>query len=166
MTTPKQIAYKLARFARKHPETGLTVFEIPQVPGYRRHSRAIKGIDESFVTTFYAVPIVMANPYLAVGLSVDYLVRGRYRLIPKHPEVLGPENLSSLTVASAALENSASTESVADGLLSAAPGVDRPAPAAPIAGAKAPAADRVSLAASQADTSAAPGLKGADAKDE
>ena len=35
----------------------------------------------------------MINPYLAGGLFVDYLVRGRYHLIPKHPEILGPDNL-------------------------------------------------------------------------
>ncbi len=61
MTTPKQITYKLVRYARKHPETQLTVFEIPQIPGYRRSSHSIKGIDESFVTTVYAIPIAVAE---------------------------------------------------------------------------------------------------------
>ena len=120
MTTPKQITYKLVRYARKHPETRLTVFVIPQVPGYRRHSRTIKGIDESFVTTFYAVPLALANPYLAGGLFVDYLVRGRYRLIPKHPEVLGPENLLALTVSATAQENVAIDGVAADKSLSSA----------------------------------------------
>jgi hypothetical protein len=32
MTTPKQIAWKLERYARKHPESELTVFEIPRCP--------------------------------------------------------------------------------------------------------------------------------------
>ena len=108
MTTPKQITYKLVRYARKHPDVRLTVFEIPQIPGYRRESHSNKGIDESFVTTIYAIPIVLINPYLAGGLFVDYLVRGRYHLIPKHPEVLGPDNLSALTAAVPTLENSAS----------------------------------------------------------
>ena len=70
----------------RHPETQLTVFEIPQIPGYRHGSHSIKGIDESFVTTVYAIPIAMMNPYLAGGLFVDYLVRGRYHLIPKNPD--------------------------------------------------------------------------------
>jgi len=108
MTTPKQIAYKLVRYARKHPDVQLTVFEIPQIPGYRRESRSNKGIDESFVTTLYAVPIALVNPYLAGGLFVDYLVRGRYHLIPKHPEVLGPDNLSALTATAPTLQNRAS----------------------------------------------------------
>jgi len=105
MTTPKQITWKLVRFARKHPDAQLTVFEIPQVPGYRHRSGSVKGIDESFVTTAYAVPIAVLNPYLAGGLFVDYLVRGRYHLIPKHPEVLGPEDLSPLTATALPNEN-------------------------------------------------------------
>jgi len=105
MTTPKQITYKLERFARKHPETQLAVFEIPQVPGYRRMSRHNKSISESLITTGYAVPIAIFNPYLAGGLFVDYLVRGRYHLIPKHPEVLAPENLASLTTSGESGQN-------------------------------------------------------------
>ena len=107
MTTPKQITYKLVRYARKHPEAQLTVFEIPQIPGYRWRSRAVKGIDESIVTTIYAIPIALANPYLAGGLFINYLVRGRYQLIPKNSAVLGPENLSALTLPSSTQENSA-----------------------------------------------------------
>ncbi len=67
------------------------------VPGYRRASHTAKGIDESLLTTPYAIPIVLLNPYVAGGLFVDYLVRGRYHPIPEHPEVLGPDNLSLLT---------------------------------------------------------------------
>jgi hypothetical protein len=119
MTTPKQIAYKLVRYAHKHSEAQLTVFEIPQIPGYRRGSHSNKGIDESFVTTIYAVPIAVMNPYLAGGLFVDYIVRGRYHLIPKHPEILGPENLSALTAVAAAPDNSEKiAEAPADGFLS------------------------------------------------
>ncbi len=97
MTTPKQITYKLVRYAKKHPGEELQVFVIPQIPGYRRLSRANKSISESLITTGYAVPIAVLNPYLAGGLFVDYLVRGRHHLMPKHPEVLGPTQLSALT---------------------------------------------------------------------
>jgi hypothetical protein len=142
MTTPKHIAYKLVRYARKHPETQLTVFVIPQIPGYRRGSRSNKGIDESVVTTLYAVPIAFANPYLAGGLFVDYLVRGRYHLIPKHPEVLGPENFAALTAPAATEENAASADAQVPG---AVPG----------------GAD-----ATQAPVGANPGLKGTGAADE
>ncbi len=114
MTTPKQTTYRLEKYARKHPETQLTVFEIPQIPGYRRGSRSVKGIDESFVTTVYAIPIAVMNPYLAGGLFVDYLVRGRYHLTPKHPQILGPDSLSLLTAPTAFAQNPASAGGLAD----------------------------------------------------
>jgi hypothetical protein len=97
MTTPKQITYKLVRYARKHPQIHLTVFEIQQVPGYRRMSRSNKNVAESIVKTGYAIPIALVNPYLAGGIFVDYLVRGRFHLMPKHPEILDPDNLAALT---------------------------------------------------------------------
>lgn len=97
MTTPKQTSQKLERYARNHPEMHLEIFEISQVPGYRRQSRSNKGIAESLSTTTYAIPIVLLNPYLAGGLFVDYLVRGRYRLIPEHPQLLAPDDLPALT---------------------------------------------------------------------
>jgi hypothetical protein len=105
ITTPKQVAHKLIRYARKHPELELTVLKIPQVPGYRRQSDSNKGIDESVITSPYAVPIVLINPYLAVGLAVDYVARGRYRLIPRNTEVLGPDNLLALTGPPASEQN-------------------------------------------------------------
>ena len=105
VTTPKQIAYKLARYARKHPEIHLTVFEISQIPGYRRNSHLNKSITESFVTTAYAVPITLANPYVFGGLCVDYLARGRQHLLPKDPQVLEPDDLSALTAPASDEEN-------------------------------------------------------------
>lgn len=105
MTTPKQITYKLERYAKKHPDEDLTILEIPQIPGYRHPSRMNKSISESLITTGYAIPIVIFNPYLGGGLFVDYLVRGRYHLIPKHPEVLGPTNLAGLTASGSHREN-------------------------------------------------------------
>lgn len=105
MTTPKQITYKLERYAKKHPEIHLEVFEIPQVPGYRHKSHSNKGISESLITTGYAVPIAFLNPYLAGALFVDYVVRGRYRLIPKEMQLLTPDNLAVLTYPSESVEN-------------------------------------------------------------
>jgi hypothetical protein len=105
MTTPKQLARKLERYCRKHSEMQLTVFEIAQIPGNRRHSRANKGIAEALATTSYAIPIVLLNPYLAGGLFVDYLVRGRYHVIPESPQILTPDNLMALTAPAPSAEN-------------------------------------------------------------
>lgn len=97
MTTPKQITHKLTRFAAKHPEMHLQIYEIPQIPGYRRPSHSNKGISESLVTTAWAAPVFVLSPYLAGGLFVDYVLRGRYRLIPKDTEKLTPEDIDKLT---------------------------------------------------------------------
>lgn len=107
MTTPKQISYTLVRYARKHPEMQLTAFEIPQIPGYRHMSHANKSIDESFVTTVYAVPITILNPYIAGALLADYVMRGRFHLIPKNPMVLEPDNLLTLTTGGQSEQNPA-----------------------------------------------------------
>ena len=105
ITTPKHLAYNLERYASKHPETQLTIFEIPQIPGYRHPSHSNKSIAESLATTGYAIPIALLNPYLAGGLFVDYLVRGRHHLIPKNPQLLAPDNLGALTAAARVAQN-------------------------------------------------------------
>ena len=170
ITTPKQIAYKLVRYARKHPQTQLTIFEIPQIPGYRRESRSAKGIDESFVTTVYAIPIAIMNPYLAGGLFVDYLVRGRYHLIPRHPQILGPDNLSALTTPAAAQENSVSVGTPDDG--SSSPGwragfpADTSLSVGSSAGSQAPSGAPSASAATQPDVGVSSGLRGIGSADE
>jgi len=110
MTTPKQLAWKLERYARQHPGTQFSVFEIPQVPGYRRMSRSNKTVAESLVTNLYAVPIALLNPYIAGGIVVDYLVQGRFHAIPKNPEVLAPRDLSMLTATGVTAQNPASAD--------------------------------------------------------
>ena len=115
MTTPKQITYKLVRYARKHPDAHLQIYEIEQIPGYRRMSRANKSIAESLTTTAYAVPIFLMNPYLAGGIFVDYLARGRFKLVLRNPEVLEPEQFSALTEPTAPKENPASASLQASG---------------------------------------------------
>ena len=105
MTSPKQITYKLVRYERKHPEMQLKIFEIPQVPGYRRLSHSNKSIAESLTTTAYAIPIALVNPYIAGGLFVDYLVRGRFHPIPRHPQIIVLGDLKALTAASHAGQN-------------------------------------------------------------
>jgi hypothetical protein len=45
------------------------------------------------------------NPYLAGGLFVDYVVHGRYQLIPKDLTKLEPEDLEALTSSGLSTEN-------------------------------------------------------------
>lgn len=96
MTTPKHVAYALVKYGRRHPEVRLTVLEIPQVPGYRRQSRAIHGVDESLIKRGYVIPIAVLNPYVAGGLLADYLMHGRYDLIPDDTVTIGPRDLDAL----------------------------------------------------------------------
>jgi hypothetical protein len=97
ITTPKRIAYTLVKYAKHHPETDFSVLEIPQVPGYRHDSRAIHGVDESLIMDGYVIPIVLLNPYVAGGLLADYLVRGRYKVIPKNLATVDAQHLGALT---------------------------------------------------------------------
>jgi hypothetical protein len=122
MTTPKQLSFKLVNYARKHPDQHLQVYMIPQIPGYRRLSRANKSIAESLTTTAYALPIVLLNPYLAGGIFADYLARGRYHLTAlRHSAVLTPAALYSLTGLTAPGENPASAGLQAPGAVVSAP---------------------------------------------
>jgi hypothetical protein len=115
ITTPDEVTNRLLHYAHKHPGIDLKVFEIPQVPGYRRQSRDSKDIAQAFATTAYAVPITVISPYFEAGVFVDYLARGRYHLIPKHPEVVESDNLIALTEPGAARENAGSAAQQAPG---------------------------------------------------
>jgi hypothetical protein len=96
ITTPKHITYTLVKYSKRHPEAQLTVLEIPQVPGYRHQSRSIHGVTETLITNGYVIPVVVLNPYIAGGLLVDYLVRGRYPLIPKNPAMVDAGHIEAL----------------------------------------------------------------------
>jgi hypothetical protein len=96
LVTPRQVAYELARYARKHPEIHLTVLEIPLVPGFHHSSRVGKSAAESLIVTGYVIPIAFLSPYAGGAIVVDYLTWGRYPLPLKEAQVLGPENLAPL----------------------------------------------------------------------
>jgi hypothetical protein len=98
ITTPRQISYKLMRYARNHPQTQLTVFDIRQVPGNRRHSHGNKSIAKSLITSGYVVPLAFISPYIVAGIVVDYLGWGRYPLDLKRAQVLTPEHMAPLVL--------------------------------------------------------------------
>ena len=108
MTTPMQMAYNLERYASKHPGTQLSIFVIPQIPGYRLHSRPNHGVAASLISNGFAIPIALLNPYLAGAIVTDYIARGRHHIIPKHPPILTPENLFALTAPGRSAENAVS----------------------------------------------------------
>lgn len=96
MVTPRQVAYELVQYARKHPEIDLTVLEIPQVPGYRLSSRPGKSVAESLTVSGYVIPIAVINPIVGAGLVGDYLVWGRYPLPLKQAQILRPADMAPL----------------------------------------------------------------------
>ncbi len=88
--TPKQAAKSLVKYSRRHPETDLRTFVIPQVPGAIRRSTPVDGVVESLVKSKkYVVPLAILNPYVTGTLVAAYLGDGRFHPDP-HAQVFRP----------------------------------------------------------------------------
>ncbi len=80
ITTPKQVARSLTKYADRHPELTFSTFMIPQVPGSIKRSHSIDGVMESVVKSKkYVLPIAVLNPEIAAALVVAYLTDGRFK---------------------------------------------------------------------------------------
>jgi hypothetical protein len=97
IVTPRQIAYQLVNYARKHPEIQLNVLEIPLIPGVHHSSRVGMSVAGSLVLTGYVIPIGFLNPYAGGAILADYLAWGRDPLGLGHSQVLTPANMAPLT---------------------------------------------------------------------
>jgi hypothetical protein len=87
ITTPKQVARSLTKYADHHPELTFSTFMIPQVPGSIKRSHSIDGVMESVVKSKkYVLPLAVLNPEIAAGLVVAYLTDGRFNA-PKNATV-------------------------------------------------------------------------------
>jgi len=79
ITTPKQVARSLTKYADRHPELTFSTFMIPQVPGSIKRSHPIDGVMESVVKSKkYVLPLAVLNPEVTAGLVVAYLTDGRF----------------------------------------------------------------------------------------
>jgi len=79
ITTPKQVARSLTKYADHHPEMTFSTFMIPQVPGSIKRSHPIHGVMESVVKSKkYVVPLAVVTPEVTAGLVVAYLTDGRF----------------------------------------------------------------------------------------
>jgi hypothetical protein len=96
IVTPRQIAYELVKYGHKHPEIGLTVMEIPLIPGMHHTSRVGMSAAESMMVTGYVIPIAVLSPYAAGVIVADALVWGRYPLRLDDVKVLSPETTGEL----------------------------------------------------------------------
>src|SRR5580704_2719146 len=80
ITTPKQVARSLTKYADRHPELTFSTFMIPQVPGSIKRSHSINGVMESVVKSKkYVLPLAVLNPEITAGLVVAYLTDGRFK---------------------------------------------------------------------------------------
>jgi len=80
ITTPKQVARSLTKYADHHPELTFSTFMIPQVPGSIKRSHPIDGVVESVVKSKkYVLPLAVLSPEVAAGLVVAYLTDGRFK---------------------------------------------------------------------------------------
>jgi hypothetical protein len=87
ITTPKQVARSLTKYADKHPDLRFATFMIPQVPGSIKRSHPIDGVVESVVKSKkYVLPLAVLTPEVTAGLVVAYLTDGRFK-VPKDATV-------------------------------------------------------------------------------
>src|SRR5215467_5030921 len=78
VTTPKQAAKSLVRYSKHHPETQLTKFLIPQVPGLKR-SKPVHGVMESLVLAKkYVTPVLLFHPFVIGTVEAAYWTGWRF----------------------------------------------------------------------------------------
>ena len=84
MTTPNQLESSLHHYAKHHPEMGIQVYELPQVPGDIPRSGRLYGVTESIVKSKpYLLPVAILDP-IGVG-SVAALGIADHRYSAKAP---------------------------------------------------------------------------------
>lgn len=100
LTTPKQVARSLTKYAKKNPELPFTVFVIPQVPGEIPRSHRVDGVAESLVRSKkYVVPLTVFYPEFTAVMGVAYLTGGRFTPPKDAPEVMVPGESARAIVA-------------------------------------------------------------------
>lgn len=77
ITTPKQLAKMLTRYAKHHPELQFSRIVIAQVPGSMPRSTAVHGVVESFFKSKkYIVPSAIVSPIFAGCVAAVYMGSG------------------------------------------------------------------------------------------
>ena len=81
ITTPKQVARSLTKFAKRRPDLAFSTFMIPQVPGSIPRSHSADGVVEALVKSKkYVVPLAILRPELTAVMVVTYLANGRFEM--------------------------------------------------------------------------------------
>lgn len=94
ITTPKQVAKSLVKYAHRHSDLEFSSFVIPQIPGSRHHSQPVDGVTEAVVRSKkYVVPLAFLHPFIAGGAVAFYLGEGLFspshevRRYPTSPQI-------------------------------------------------------------------------------
>jgi hypothetical protein len=97
MMSPKQVARGVWRYGESHPEAGLRVIEIPQIPGELPRSRPLRGATDMLLKTkkYLAVEIAI-QPEAVLAMWMMYLHGGRWQ-IGRGSEVVTPEDMLRMT---------------------------------------------------------------------
>jgi len=88
LTTPKQVARSLTKYAKKNPDVPFSVFVIPQIQGSIARSHKVNGVAESMIKSKkYVVPMALLYPEFTAMIGATYITRGRFSP-PKDAEIV------------------------------------------------------------------------------
>ena len=91
LTTPKQDARSLTKYAKRHRDLAFFTFVIPQVSGTIPRSKPTDGVLESLIKSKkYVVPLALLNPEVVAGMVTVYMIDGRFHLPAVDPEFTLP----------------------------------------------------------------------------
>ena len=148
ITTLKQVARSLTKYAKRHPELDFSTFVIPQVPGTIHRSHPINGVVESLVKSKkYVVPLFVLSPQVTAGMIVAYLADGRFKapkdspweLLPGDIQDIGATQGNTVDPSAPAVQPAADGEPSLHHHATPAPSLTTPALATPIAPVSVPA---------------------------
>lgn len=89
MTTPKQMAKRITKYSRRHPELQFSRLVIAQVPGSVPRSTTIHGVVDAFLTSKkYIVPSAIVSPIFAGCVAAVYVTTGAGRFEPAHNAIV------------------------------------------------------------------------------
>ena len=98
ITTPKQVAKSLTKYAKRHPELKFSTFVVPQVPGSIHRSHHTDGVLEAMLKSKkYVVPLAVLNPQVTAGMIVAYLANGRFTPPKDATTELVPGKIASMS---------------------------------------------------------------------
>jgi hypothetical protein len=100
LTTPKQDARSLTKYAKRHRDLTFSTFVIPQVSGTIPRSKPTDGVLESLIKSKkYVVPLALLSPEVVAGMVTVYMIDGRFHIPPADPELTLPPAAENTAIA-------------------------------------------------------------------